>query len=186
MFHYITCLLTSISTVSYLLLAGTYLGYVSVDGVCVYWARYADLALTLPLLLLALGLFSATRLSELLFLTSVASLMAATQLFVDLHPQNNRWLFFTINLAFMLPPLSALTSGFRAQAGLKLGGAVAARVGHLSLIVLLYLIIQQLFLLLTKCLWYIEGTNDVIALTIADVVVKVVHTSHISLPCASL
>ena len=90
-----------------------------------------------------------------------------------LHPEANRWLFFSLNALLLLPALSALTSGYRAQAAARLGGAVASRVSHLSLIVLLFLIVQQLFLLLTHCLGYVEEGRGVVALTLADVVVKV-------------
>jgi hypothetical protein len=34
--------------------------------------------------------------------------------------------------------------------------------------VFLYLVVQQLFLLLTHALFYIDGTNDIVALTLAD------------------
>ena len=214
-FHYLTLLITATSSLTYLILAGTPLGYTVVGDGLVYSIRYIDLAVTVPLLLLALDLLSATRLSETLFISATASLMFFTQvshrpspppsnspphphlrcdprsssaltplhvspvlspvlqMFNALHPGANRWLFFTLNLLLVLPPLSALTSGYRAQAQVRLGPAVASRVGHLSLIVLLFLIIQQLFLLLTHCLHYVTEGNDVVALTLADVVVKV-------------
>ena len=168
LFHYIATLITAISSLSYLILAGTYLGFILVDGAPVYWVRYVDLALTVPLLLLALGLLSSTRLTETLFLSAIACVMSLSQLLTALHPESNRWLFFTLNLLLLIPPLSALTSGYRAQAAIQLGGAVATRVGHLSLIVFLYLVVQQLFLLLSHCLYYIETSNDLIALTLAD------------------
>jgi bacteriorhodopsin len=129
LFHYLSALVTALSSLSYLVLAGTYLGFVLVDGVPVYWVRYLDLALTVPLLLLALGLLSTTRLTETLFLSAVACVMSLTQLCNALYPGSNRYLFFALNLLLLIPPLSALTSGYRAQAAAKLGGAVATRVG---------------------------------------------------------
>ena len=155
-------------------LAGSYLGVVVVDGCVFFHLRYVDLAVTFPLLLLMVGLFSATPLVELLFLSSVSALMFVCQLLAGLHPEHNCWLFFALNLMLALPALSALTSGFRAQAQQRHHDQyVAARVGHVCLLLLLYLIVVQLFLLLSSCLHYIDTVKEATALTIADVVVKV-------------
>jgi bacteriorhodopsin len=155
-------------------LAGTNLGVAVVDGCVFFYLRYVDLAVTFPLLLLMVGLFSATPLVEILFLASMTALMFLSQLLAGLHPEHNRWLFFALNLLLALPALSAITSGFRAQAQQRHHDVyVAARVGHVCLLLLLYLIIVQLFLLLSSCLHYIDAMQEATALTIADVVVKV-------------
>ena len=72
-------------------MASTYLGFVLVDERPFFVLRYLDFAMTLPLMMLTLGLFSGTSIVETLYLTAASALMFASQLFCGLHPEHNRW-----------------------------------------------------------------------------------------------
>ena len=72
-------------------MASTNLGFVLVDDRPFFIVRYLDSSITVPLMILTLGLLSGTRLIETLFLTALSSLMFMAEIFCGMHPEGNRW-----------------------------------------------------------------------------------------------
>lgn len=125
-YHYVSFSVCAIAALAYLCMA-IGLGVEHVNGRDVFIWRFADWALTTPLLLVDLGTFAKLSASNIFALVMVDELMIAAGLFASLTTGAGSWGLFAFGVISFLPILFFLNEDFDMIRTVENVGEVAAK-----------------------------------------------------------
>lgn len=189
-FHYLLELICLVGALSYLSPV-TGIGVVSFDSIrCVYWIKWIDLSLTLPLLIFTLSLLAGSHLHVALFVSAASSLSgmclglgsissalsaSARESIEDAdraYSQWCNWMFFGLNLIIYLEILRGLlidiVNDSKHQSIL-----IERRVFILRIILIVYTLGIELIWLMSDGLYIITNTTAFIILVGMDITLRI-------------
>lgn len=179
MFHWLVCLTTFVSGIFYLMVASGGFGSVMTAADNLYWFIPLLLGTTVPIMLVALALFSGCSIIESRMLGACATLQYVCWLFCFMQSlvatyaeSNNRWVWWIVQLVSWVPIGHALMNGMKTPH--VFDEDATNKVGRLCSIMLLYYVIQQVFLLFTHAFRLINPSTEALGLCITHFLVVVI------------
>jgi bacteriorhodopsin len=174
-FYIITIFITAIAAVSYFSMASGY-GLIEVEGLEIYWARYADWLFTTPLLLLDLALLAGADRNTIATLIGLDVAMIVTGLAGALATEGAayRIAWWGISCGFFIALLYFLVSALSQQAA-KQSGDVAATFSTLrNLVIVLWTAYPIVWIIGTESTLEIVGlTTETALFAVLDLSAKV-------------
>jgi len=174
-FYIITIFITAIAAVSYFSMASGY-GLIEVEGLEIYWARYADWLFTTPLLLLDLALLAGADRNTIATLIGLDVAMIVTGLAGALATEGAayRIAWWGISCGFFIALLYFLVSTLSQQAA-KQSGDVAATFSTLrNLVIVLWTAYPIVWIIGTEStLEYVGLTTETALFAVLDLAAKV-------------
>jgi len=174
-FYIITIFITAIAAVSYFSMASGY-GLIEVEGLEIYWARYADWLFTTPLLLLDLALLAGADRNTIATLIGLDVAMIVTGLAGALATEGAayRIAWWGISCGFFIALLYFLVSTLSQQAA-KRSGDVAATFSTLrNIVIVLWTAYPIVWIIGTESTLEIIGlTTETALFAILDLAAKV-------------
>lgn len=174
-FYIITIFITAIAAVSYFSMATGY-GLIEVEGLDIYWARYADWLFTTPLLLLDLALLAGADRNTIATLIGLDVAMIVTGLAGALATEGAvfRIAWWGISCGFFIALLYFLVSTLSRQAATQSGDVAATFSTLRNIIIVLWTAYPIVWIIGTESTLEIVGlTTETALFAILDLAAKV-------------